>query len=788
VARYDRGPLTAPCSLRAKFPEYKRHKTFRSSVDRALSKHLAAHPHDAALFVVDDATSDDADATDDTAVRRAEASAVMNGALLASYSRAAPVAVPHAAPIVVDVDADESADAADAAVAAPRPTGSAIRKRKRALQQRRSAADADADADAKFGRTHVQSVRPDVTFADIGGIDDVLQDIEELVHYPLLHPEIYEHLGVDTPCGVLLHGPSGCGKTQLARAIAGEYNVPFYQIAAPEIVSGMSGESEAKIRDIFEKARSTAPSIIFIDEIDAISPKRDNAQREMERRIVAQLLASMDALQSRSKVDAQRDAIIEAIEGTGVAPVRTKQPLVIVIGATNRADAIDPALRRAGRFDREIAVPIPSEKARGEILRLFARRLRLADDVSIAQLAHLSPGYVGADLQSLTKEAAVAAINRIFGTLTGAEHGDADSSTAAAGNSSSSSSSSGRPPTERERAAALLATRAATSAHLRQRTTPLSAEELEALAITMADFHVALKRVQPSARREGFAVKPNVSWDDVGALEEIRSELEMSLVQPILQRELFEQVGIHSPAGILLFGPPGCGKTLVAKAIANQAGANFISIKGPELLDKYVGESEKAVRQVFARAAAASPCIIFFDELDALCPRRQGDGGNQAGERVVNQLLTEMDGVGERKQIYVVGATNRPDMIDGAMLRPGRLDKLLYVALPDPKGRASILHAATRKTPLAADVDLVRIGADERCGGFSGADLASLVREAAIAALRESFATGVKGVSVAVSARHFDAAFSKVRASVSPADVKRYDALSKSLSSGQNRS
>ena len=726
----------------------------------------------------------------------------MNGALLASYSRSAAIAVPHAspssaaAPIVVDVDADESTDAADAAVPAPRATGSALRKRKRALQQaaasRRSAADADADADAKFGRTDVQSVRPDVTFADIGGIDDVLQDIEELVHYPLLHPEIYEHLGVDTPCGVLLHGPSGCGKTQLARAIAGEYNVPFYQIAAPEIVSGMSGESEAKIRDIFEKARSTAPSIIFIDEIDAISPKRDNAQREMERRIVAQLLASMDALQSRSKVDAQRDAIIEAIEGSGVAPVRTKQPLVIVIGATNRADAIDPALRRAGRFDREIAVPIPSEKARGEILRLFARRLRLADDVNIAQLAHLSPGYVGADLQSLTKEAAVAAINRIFGTLTGAEQGDAESSTAVAGNSSSggggSDAGARRPPTERERAAALLATRAATSAHLRHRTTPLSAEELEALAITMADFHVALKRVQPSARREGFAVKPNVSWDDVGALEDIRSELEMSLVQPILQRELFEQVGIHSPAGILLFGPPGCGKTLVAKAIANQAGANFISIKGPELLDKYVGESEKAVRQVFARAAAASPCIIFFDELDALCPRRQGDGGNQAGERVVNQLLTEMDGVGERKQIYVVGATNRPDMIDGAMLRPGRLDKLLYVALPDPKGRASILHAATRKTPLAADVDLVRVGADERCGGFSGADLASLVREAAIAALRESFATGVKGVSVAVAARHFDAAFSKVRASVSPADVKRYDALSKSLSSGQNRS
>ncbi|KOO29026.1 vesicular transport protein, partial [Chrysochromulina tobinii] len=501
--------------------------------------------------------------------------------------------------------------------------------------------------------------------------------VRELVEYPLTHPEIYAHLGVEPPRGLLLHGPPGCGKTLLACSIAAELGCAFLRISAPEVVSGMSGESEAKIRQLFQEAATLAPALIFIDEIDAIAPKRETAQREMERRIVAQLLTCMDEL---------------SFAATG-------GQTVIVMGATNRPDAIDPALRRAGRFDREIALGIPDTAARERILRVLCERMRLAGDLDLGALAKRCNGFVGADLAALCKEAAVVAVNRIFGDLFG-----------------------------------------------------------------------GLLKVQPSARREGFATIPDVTWDEVGALQELRHELHHAIIEPINHPERFEALGLKPSCGVLLHGPPGCGKTLLAKAIANESGASFISVKGPELLNKYVGESERAVRQLFARGRASSPCVVFFDELDALVPRRGGDSSNQASERVVNQMLTEMDGLDGNKQLFVVAATNRPDMIDPAMLRPGRLDKLLYVPLPTPAAREDILRTASRKMPLDASVSLGSIARDRRCEGFSGADLSALAREAAVGALKAC--TG--DTRPVVTSAHFEAAFSHVFPSVSPHEEANY--------------
>ena len=641
--------------------------------------------------------------------------------------------------------------------------------------------------DDEGGGGFAPSAPRDVRLGDLGGIEESLRAIRELILCPLTHPELYTWLGVDPPRGVLLHGPPGCGKTTLAHAIAREAGVPFFCIAAPEIVAGVSGESEQKIRQLFAAAAAAAPSIVFIDEVDAIVPKRDGAQRQMESRIVAQLLASMDTLNDGGGTTrAPEEEEEEEDEYAGGGVPRRKH--VTVIGATNRPDAIDAALRRAGRFDREIMLGIPDEAARGRILAVQARRLRMSGNLDLAEIAKKTPGYVGADLSALAKEAAALAVSRIFDALAGGDVSRRNGWDAAGIVPGDVAKLNG--DAEASATGSLIGGRLADRA-------PLGADELVGLAITAADFAEALTRVQPSAQREGFTTTPEVTWEDVGSLTEVREELAFSVVEPIAHPKRFHAMGLAASTGVLLYGPPGCGKTLVAKATANEAQANFISIKGPELLNKYVGESERAVRTLFARARAASPCVLFFDELDSLAPRRGGEG-NQASERVVNQLLTEMDGLESRSATFVVAATNRPDMIDPAMLRPGRLDKLLYVPLPPPDGRAAILKTLTRKTPIAPEVDVGAIAFSSRCSGFSGADLASLVREACVAALKgnmaafaradaaekKNAAAGKAGNAPApplVTSAHFDAAFARVQPSVSSADQRRYDELRRKL-------
>ncbi|PWN26847.1 AAA-domain-containing protein [Jaminaea rosea] len=686
---------------------------------------------------------------------------------------------------------------------------------------------------------------PTSSLSDLGGIAPSIDKILELIAMPLCHPEIYSHTGVKPPRGVLLHGPPGCGKTMLAGAVAGDLGVPFLSVSAPSIVSGTSGESEATLRQTFEEAAKIAPSILFIDEIDAITPKRETAGREMERRIVAQLLTCLDDL---------------SWDKTGGRPV-------MVIGATNRPDALDAALRRAGRFDHEIALGVPDEKGREHILRVLAAKLRLAGDFDFAALAKATPGYVGADLTALASAAGILAVKRIFNelgqmpegvdqqaamemlsvketvdganadiemeeqqvdaTATGATapatpkveaNGDDQSQEQSQGEGAiiapASAANGAEPPQAVTQAptttpASLgavptarffssLPTSLATSSiatFLQSHPSPLSSSQLAPLCITNADFLQALPSVQPSSKREGFATVPDVSWADVGALHETREELSMAIVEPIRRPDLFAAVGVQASSGVLLWGPPGCGKTLLAKAVANESRANFISVKGPELLNKYVGESERAVRQVFSRARTSAPCVIFFDELDALVPRRD-DSLSESSSRVVNTLLTELDGLESRGQVYVIGATNRPDMIDPAMCRPGRLDKLLYVDLPSPEERLEILRTLTKKTPLEeGGVDLEAVAKDCRADGFSGADLANLAREAAVTALKAALAEarragGADGQAassnavprVLVSQRHFLEALDKTSPSVSAAQRAKYRGLRSRLS------
>jgi len=623
---------------------------------------------------------------------------------------------------------------------------------------------------------------PSKRLSDLGGIEACIEEVMELIAMPLAHPEVYIHTGVQPPRGILLHGPPGCGKTMLAHAIAGEMGVPFYNISAPSIVSGMSGESEKKIRDVFEEAKENAPCLLFIDEIDAITPKRETAQREMERRIVAQLLTCMDDL---------------SWDKTGNKPV-------MIIGATNRPDSLDPALRRAGRFDKEISLGVPDERAREKILTVLAEKLRLEGDFDFAALAKATPGYVGADLQALITAAGVIAVKRIFKHLraisvlptvsapenaeavTNDESMDIDqtSEPLESGTEVNNIPVQTTSVEEFESQSALEQLRSI-SEFIKSHKEPLTPAQLESLAITSDDFKLALLKVQPSSKREGFATVPDVNWEDIGALGFVRDELRMAVVEPINHPEFFERVGITAPAGVLLWGPPGCGKTLLAKAVANESNTNFISVKGPELLNKYVGESERGVRQVFARARASAPCVIFFDELDALCSRRD-DQQSDASARVVNTLLTELDGAENRSQVYVIAATNRPDMIDPAMLRPGRLDKLLYVELPTAGERFDILKKLTKKSPLIEDLSLETLANDHRCDGFSGADLASLVREAAVAALRKTFYLHGTTLSeedkrshkeIFITMEDFDTAFEKVSPSVSKQDKRHYDAL-----------
>ncbi|TDL25837.1 ribosome biogenesis ATPase RIX7 [Rickenella mellea] len=622
-----------------------------------------------------------------------------------------------------------------------------------------------------------ETTLPTTRLSDLGGVGPCVEKMLELVAMPLCHPEVYIHTGVQPPRGVLLHGPPGCGKTLLANAIAGELGVPFISVSAPSIVSGMSGESEKTLRETFDEAKKSAPCLLFIDEIDAITPKRESAQREMERRIVAQFLTCMDDL-SWDKTD--------------------NKP-VIVIGATNRPDSLDAALRRAGRFDHEISMGVPDEEARAQILRVLSAKLRLEGDLDFRTLAKSTPGYVGADLAALTGAAGVIAVKRIFQQLSDgtivlpeAENTpvvDSDAPMSLDVSQAPSLTSSEPPTTSPPPFSSLPESLQSNSiAHfLIAHPNPLSEKQLAPLFISFSDFKEALKHVQPSSKREGFATVPDVTWADIGALHATREELHMAIVQPIRRPELFVKVGISAPCGVLLWGPPGCGKTLLAKAVANESRANFISVKGPELLNKYVGESERAVRQVFARARASSPCVIFFDELDALVPRRD-DSLSESSARVVNTLLTELDGLDGRKGVYVIAATNRPDMIDPAMCRPGRLDKLLYVDLPTADERAEIFRTVTRQVPLDNEeitMQSLETLVREKCDGFSGADIAALVREAGVVALRRVVGIFDMGNAdetmalddVVVTLNDFARATDKLGPSVSAAQRRKYEAL-----------
>nr|XP_045253648.1 nuclear valosin-containing protein-like isoform X3 [Macaca fascicularis] len=554
-----------------------------------------------------------------------------------------------------------------------------------------------------------------VKFEDVGGNDMTLKEVcKMLIH--MRHPEVYHHLGVVPPRGVLLHGPPGCGKTLLAHAIAGELDLPILKVAAPEIVSGVSGESEQKLRELFEQAVSNAPCIIFIDEIDAITPKREVASKDMERRIVAQLLTCMDDLNNVA------------------ATAR-----VLVIGATNRPDSLDPALRRAGRFDREICLGIPGEASRERILQTLCRKLRLPQAFDFCHLAHLTPGFVGADLMALCREAAMCAVNRVLMKLQEQEKKDPemeDLPSKGVQEESLGTESTSETQDELQRLLGLLRDQ-----------DPLSEEQMQGLCIELNDFIVALSSVQPSAKREGFVTVPNVTWADIGALEDIREELTMAILAPVRNPDQFKALGLVTPAGVLLAGPPGCGKTLLAKAVANESGLNFISVKGPELLNM-----------------------------------------TGASVRVVNQLLTEMDGLEARQQVFIMAATNRPDIIDPAILRPGRLDKTLFVGLPPPTDRLAILKTITKngtKPPLDADVNLEAIAGDLRCDCYTGADLSALVREASICALRQEMArqkSGNEKGELKISHKHFEEAFKKVRSSISKKDQIMYERLQESLS------
>lgn len=578
-----------------------------------------------------------------------------------------------------------------------------------------------------------------ISLASLGGVDNVIQQFEDLLVVPMKRPEIYTSSKVQPPRGVLIHGPPGCGKTMIANAFAAELRVNFISISAPSIVSGMSGESEKALRDHFEEAKKCAPCLIFIDEIDAITPKRESAQREMEKRIVAQLLTCMDDL---------------SLEKTGGKPV-------IVLAATNRPDSLDTALRRGGRFDKEINMSVPSEPVREQILRALTRETNMADDVDLALLAKRTPGFVGADLNDLVSTAGTTAIKRYLNTLKANSETSPVDIDVDMDRPSEDSSTTISP--------VLVSLRRLiryTESH------PTDSNDTEAaISVTFNDFLTALPQIQPSALREGFATIPSTTFASIGALSSHITELTSTIISPILNPQVYSNLGITPSSGTLLWGPPGCGKTLLAKACANSSHANFISVKGPELLNKYVGESERAVRQVFNRARSSVPVIIFFDELDALVPRRDGTM-SEASARVVNTLLTELDGVGNsREGIYVIAATNRPDIIDPAMLRPGRLDTLLYVGLPDAEGRVDILHTLCKKlSNFVFDDSIAAIA--RSCEGFSGADLESLLRRAGFAAIRRC-----SPHSVGITAADFEFARTEARRSVGVDDMKRYELL-----------
>ncbi|TYL35914.1 AAA family ATPase [Natronococcus pandeyae] len=542
---------------------------------------------------------------------------------------------------------------------------------------------------------------PDVTYEDVGGLDDELEQVREMIELPMRHPELFRALGIEPPKGVLLHGPPGTGKTLIARAVANEIDAHFQMISGPEIMSKYYGESEEQLREVFEEAAENEPAIVFIDELDSIAPKREDVQGDVERRVVAQLLSLMDGLEERGEIT--------------------------VIGTTNRVDAIDPALRRPGRFDREIEIGVPDVDGRDEILQIHTRGMPLAEDVDLERYAENTHGFVGADLENLAKEAAMTAMRRIRPEL------DLD---------------------EEE----------------------IPAEVLAEIEVTVDDFKRALRGIEPSAMREVFVEVPDVSWDDVGGLEEAKSRLRETIQWPLDHGDAYERVNLSPAKGVLLYGPPGTGKTLLAKAVANESQSNFISVKGPELFDKFVGESERAVRDVFDKARANAPTIVFFDEIDALASERgSGVGDSNVGERVVSQLLTELDGLEELEDVVVVAASNRPELIDDALLRPGRLDRHVEVAEPDEDARREIFEIHTRDRPLADDVDLDELAAETQ--GYTGADVEAVCREAATIAVREHVEAEAAGEesdveAIELTADHFERALEEV----SPESAAEFDA------------
>lgn len=612
--------------------------------------------------------------------------------------------------------------------------------------------------------------------SSLGGINEQAHVLTEAVLRPLMHPEVYAFVGVNPPRGVLLHGPAGTGKTRLAHAVAYDgwqhANASFFCVSAPELVAGVAGESEQRLRSLFQRASAHAPAIVFIDEIDALAPKRESAQREMERRVVAQLLTSMDSAQPQQQQPDEQTQNSEAGGPDIMTPAKdqhlqSSMPHVSVIAATNRPDGLDPALRRAGRFDREVLVGVPSVQCRVDMLSKCLDDVRLAYSPDIKALARRTPGYVAADLSALVQEAASSAVARAFAEL-GIDPSNWLHSTASQAREEVGGTDVLHEPQSIDY------DHASTGG-----STYLSEEALLAAGacVLEEDLEKALASVQPSATREGFATVPDVEWSHVGALEGVREELQRAIAGPINEPERYSRLGLLTACGVLLHGPPGCGKTLVAKAAANEALANFISVRGPEMLNKYVGESEKAVREMFARARAASPAILFFDELDALAPRR-GTDSSGAAERVVNQLLTELDGLESRRQVFVIAATNRPDMVDAAMLRPGRLDKLLYIGLPDANARLSILHTMCSNLPLQDDVDLTAVANDTRADGVSGADLSSLIRDAGVSALKAGRDN--------ISQSDVETALETIVPSVSRSASARYERLKSSLRSARS--
>ncbi|KAJ3249653.1 AAA ATPase cdc48 [Chytriomyces hyalinus] len=576
-------------------------------------------------------------------------------------------------------------------------------------------------------REDEESNLADVGYDDIGGVRKQIAQIREMVELPLRHPQLFKSIGIKPPRGILMFGPPGTGKTLIARAVANETGAFFFLINGPEIMSKMAGESESNLRKAFEEAEKNSPAIIFIDEIDSIAPKRDKTNGEVERRVVSQLLTLMDGIKARSNV--------------------------VVMAATNRPNSIDPALRRFGRFDREVDIGIPDPIGRLEIMRIHTKNMKLADDVDLEQISAETHGHVGADLASLCSEAAMQQIREKMDLI------DLDEDT-------------------------------------------IEAEVLDSLAVTMENFRFAMGASNPSALRETIVEVPNVSWDDVGGLEKVKQELQETVQYPVEHPEKFLKFGMSPSKGVLFYGPPGCGKTLLAKAIANECQANFISIKGPELLTMWFGESEANVRDVFDKARSASPCVMFFDELDSIAKARGGGGGDAggAGDRVLNQMLTEMDGMNAKKNVFVIGATNRPDQIDPALLRPGRLDQLIYIPLPDESSRRQVLKATLRKSPVASEVDLDFMAKSTH--GFSGADLTEICQRACKLAIRESIDNEIRKERARkeaaergeelmddddvdpvpeITKAHFEEAMRYARRSVSDNDIRKYEMFAQNL-------